>query len=153
MSETTDFDAIVVGSGMSGGWAAKELCEAGLKVLVLERGSMVRHGQDYITEHMPPWEIPFGGKKPRELYARDYPVQSKVFSFNETTRHFFNNDRLNPYAYDPQKPFEWRRADVVGGRSLLWSRQVYRFSDLDFEANKLDGHGSDWPIRYTDLAP
>ena len=153
MSEIADFDAIVVGSGMSGGWAAKELCEAGLKVLVLERGSMVRHGQDYVTEHMPPWEIPFGGKKPRELYARDYPVQSKVFAFNETTRHFFNNDRLNPYAYDEEKPFEWRRADVVGGRSLLWSRQVYRFSDLDFEANKRDGHGIDWPIRYADLAP
>ena len=153
MDESTDFDAIVVGSGMSGGWAAKELCEAGLKVLVLERGSMVRHGQDYITEHMPPWEIPFGGKKLRELYAKDYSVQSKVWGFNETTRHFFNNDRLNPYAYDPQKPFEWRRADVVGGRSLLWSRQVYRFSDLDFEANKRDGHGIDWPIRYADLAP
>ena len=153
MDESTDFDAIVVGSGMSGGWAAKELCEAGLKVLVLERGSMVRHGQDYITEHMPPWEIPFGGKKLRELYAKDYSVQSKVWGFNETTRHFFNNDRLNPYAYDPEKPFEWRRADVVGGRSLLWSRQVYRFSDLDFEANKRDGHGIDWPIRYADLAP
>ncbi len=153
MSETTDFDAIVVGSGMSGGWAAKELCEAGLKVLVLERGSMVRHGQDYTTEHIPPWEIPFGGKKPRELYARDYPVQSKTYAFDETTRHFFNNDRLNPYAYDEDKPFDWRRADVVGGRSLLWARQVYRFSDLDFEANMRDGHGIDWPIRYADLAP
>ena len=153
MTEQTEFDAIVVGSGMSGGWAAKELCEAGLKVLVLDRGSMVRHGQDYITEHMPPWKIPLGGKKPRELYERDYPVQSQVFSFNETTRHFFNNDRLNPYSYDEKKPFEWRRADVVGGRSLLWSRQVYRFSDLDFEANSKDGHGIDWPIRYKDIAP
>ena len=153
MSETVDYDAIVVGSGMSGGWAAKELCEAGLKVLVLERGSMVRHGKDYITEHMPPWKIPFGGKKPRELYEQQYPVQSKVFAFNETTRHFFNNDKDNPYVIDEEKPFNWHRADVVGGRSLLWSRQVYRFSDLDFEANKLDGHGVDWPIRYKDLAP
>ncbi len=153
MSEASDFDAIVVGSGMSGGWAAKELCEAGLKVLVLERGSMVRHGKDYTTEHIPPWEIPLAGKKPRELYKKDYPVQSKVWAFNETTRHFFNNDRENPYVRDEEKPFNWHRANVVGGRSLLWSRQVYRFSDLDFEANKRDGHGADWPIRYSDIDP
>ena len=147
------FDAIVVGSGISGGWAAKELTEKGLKVLVLERGRAIQHGRDYIGEHKPPWDIPFGGKPLRELYQQEYPIQSQVYSFNETTRHFFNNDKKNPYIYDADKPFSWRRADVLGGRSLLWGRQVYRFSDLDFTANKNDGHGIDWPIRYSDIAP
>jgi choline dehydrogenase-like flavoprotein len=153
MSETQDFDAIVVGSGISGGWAAKELTEKGLKVLVLERGAPVRHGLDYKGEHMPPWKIPYAGKPLRELYKEEYPIQSKVYAFNETTRHFFNNDKNNPYVYNPSKPFNWKRADVLGGRSLLWGRQVYRWSDLDFEANKRDGHGIDWPIRYKDIAP
>lgn len=153
MSANTDFDAIVIGSGISGGWAAKELCEKGLKVLVLERGKMVRHGRDYIGEHMPPWKIPFGGKPLRELYQSEYPVQSKAFIFNETTRHFFNNDKDNPYVRDQGTPFDWKRADVVGGKSLLWTRQVYRFSDLDFDANRRDGHGIDWPIRYRDIDP
>ena len=89
----------------------------------------------------------------RELYEKEYAIQSKVYSFDETTRHFFNNDKENPYVYDAEKPFEWKRADVLGGRSLLWGRQVYRWSDLDFEANKKDGHGIDWPIRYQDIAP
>jgi choline dehydrogenase-like flavoprotein len=150
MSIETEFDAIVVGSGISGGWAAKELTEKGLKVLMLERGTPVRHGADYKTEHMPPWEIPFGGKPLRELYEREYPIQSKIYAFDETTRHFFNNDKENPYVYDEEKPFEWKRANVLGGRSLLWARQVYRWSD---EANKKDGHGIDWPIRYKDIAP
>lgn len=144
-----DFDAIVVGSGISGGWAAKELTEKGLKVLVLERGKMIRHGEDYKTEHQAPWEKPFGGKPLRELYKSDYPIQSKNFSFDESTRHFYINDRENPYQQE--KPFTWTRADVLGGKSLLWSRQVYRWSDLDFEANKKDGHGIDWPIRYDDI--
>jgi choline dehydrogenase-like flavoprotein len=149
--QSFDFDAIVVGSGMTGGWAAKELTEKGLKVLVLERGKPLEHGKDYITEHMEPWKIPYGGKYPRELYARDYPIQSTSYAFDETTRHFWNNDRENPYAYDEKKPFHWLRANVVGGKSLLWGRQVYRWSDLDFEANKKDGHGIDWPIRYGDI--
>ncbi len=148
-----DFDAIVVGSGVTGGWAAKELTEKGLKVLMLERGRPLTHGKDYVTEHMPPWEIPFGGKPLRDLYARDYPVQSKNFAFDETTRHFWMKDSDQPYAQAPDAPFNWLRADVVGGKSLLWSRQVYRWSDLDFEANKRDGHGVDWPIRYRDLEP
>ena len=152
-TQTQDFDAIVVGSGISGGWAAKELTEKGLKVLVLERGAPVRHGLDYKGEHMPPWKIPYAGKPLRELYKEEYPIQSKVYAFNETTRHFFNNDKNNPYVYNPSKPFNWKRADVLGGRSLLWGRQVYRWSDLDFEANKRDGHGIDWPIRYKDIAP
>lgn len=146
------FDAIVVGTGITGGWAAKELTEKGLKVLMLERGKMVEHGKDYPTEHMPPWQIPFRGKPLRELYEQDYFVQSQNYAFNETTRHFYNKDSENPYVYDP-KQFLWFRADVVGGKSLLWARQVYRWSDLDFEANKKDGHGIDWPIRYKDIAP
>ena len=153
MNDQAEFDAIVVGSGISGGWAAKELTERGLKVLLLERGAPVSHGEDYKTEHIPPWKIPYGGKPLRELYKEEYPIQSKVHGFDETTRHFFNNDKANPYVYDEKKPFAWKRANVLGGRSLLWGRQVYRWSDLDFEANKTDGHGIDWPIRYKDIAP
>ena len=153
MAVNTQFDAIVVGSGISGGWAAKELTEKGLSVLVLERGRPIQHGVDYLGEHQTPWEIPYGGKPLRELYKKDYPIQSGNHAFNETTRHFWNNDRENPYSYNPQKPFHWIRTDVLGGRSLVWGRQVYRWSDLDFEANKKDGHGIDWPIRYTDIAP
>lgn len=149
--DSVTFDAIVIGSGISGGWAAKELSEKGLKVLVLERGKDVQHGKDYKGEHMPPWKVPYGGQPLRELYKEEYPIQSKVYAFNETTRHFFNNDKENPYVYNAEKPFNWKRADVVGGRSLLWGRQVYRWSDLDFNANKQDGHGIDWPIRYKDV--
>lgn len=152
MTTNPQFDAIVIGSGVSGGWAAKELTEKGLKVLMLDRGRMVEHGKDYPTEHMPPWKIPFRGKRLRELYAEDYPVQSQLYVFNETTRHFFSTDKEHPYVYEPGG-FLWYRPEVVGGRSLLWGRQVYRWSDLDFEANKRDGHGIDWPIRYRDLAP
>jgi choline dehydrogenase-like flavoprotein len=148
----TQFDAIVIGSGVTGGWAAKELTEKGLKVLMLDRGRMVEHGADYAGEHTPPWKTPFGGKPLRELYAEEYPVQSTQYAFDETTRHFYNNDKANPYI-NQQQDFLWYRAGVVGGKSLLWGRQVYRWSDLDFEANKLDGHGIDWPIRYKDIAP
>ena len=146
-----DFDAIVVGSGITGGWAAKELTERGLKVLMLDRGRMVEHGKDYPTEHQAPWEQPLRGKPIKDLYKNEYPVQSKNYLFNETTRHFFNNDAQYPYA-NPDA-FTWFQSGVVGGRSLLWGRQVYRWSDLDFEANKSDGHGIDWPIRYEDIAP
>ena len=148
-----DFDVIVVGSGVTGGWAAKELTEKGLKVLVLDRGRPLTHGSSYTTEHAPPWKIPFGGKPLRELYARDYAVQSKSYAFDETTRHFWVKDSDYPYTQAQDAPFHWLRADVVGGKSLLWARQVYRWSDLDFEANRRDGHGVDWPIRYRDLEP
>lgn len=151
-TNSATWDAIVIGSGVTGGWAAKELTEKGLKVLMLERGKMVEHQKDYKTEHMPPWKIPFRGKPLRELYAEEYPVQSTQYAFNETTRHFFNHDKENPYLHDLDT-FVWYRAGVVGGKSLLWGRQVYRWSDLDFEANKKDGHGIDWPIRYRDIAP
>ena len=148
-----DFDAIVVGSGITGGWAAKELTEKGLKVLVLERGRDVRHSVDYLGEHAPDWKLPYQGKRPRELYREEYPIQSQSYAFSEATRHFFNNDKKNPYAYDEGKPFNWVRADVVGGRSLLWGRQTYRWSEKDFQANAEDGHGIPWPIGYKDLAP
>ncbi len=151
-NSTPQFDAIVVGSGITGGWAAKELTEKGLKVLMLDRGRMVEHGKDYPTEHMPPWEFKHRNKTPRDLYDEEYEVHKNLYAFNETTRHFFNNDKENPYDYEPGG-FMWLRANVVGGRSLLWGKQTYRWSDIDFEANKKDGHGIDWPIRYKDIAP
>lgn len=149
-----DFDAIVIGSGISGGWAAKELTEKGLKVLILERGKEMPHGSGYLGEHAPSWKVPMQGKKPRKLYEEEYPVQSRVaHSFNETSRHFWNNDKQNPYAMDEGKEFLWARADVVGGRSLIWGRQTYRFSEEDFKANEKDGHGIPWPVEYKDIAP
>jgi choline dehydrogenase-like flavoprotein len=148
-----DFDAIVIGSGISGGWAAKELTEKGLKVLVLERGRPLEAGAGYIGEHAPNWKLPYQGKRPRELYDEEYFVQRKVYAFNEGTRHFWNNDKQNPYATDEGKPFMWARADVVGGRSILWGRQTYRWSEQDFQANATDGHGIPWPVGYKDIAP
>ncbi len=144
---THDFDAIVIGSGVSGGWAAKELTEQGLKTLVLERGRTVRHQQDYPTEGKPAFEMPYRGQWPPEVDPDDYQFPGP------DNYHFFNNNRLNPYIQDEDKPFSWVRADVVGGRSLVWGRQTYRWSDLDFEANLRDGHGIDWPVRYRDIAP
>ncbi|HLT90080.1 MAG TPA: GMC family oxidoreductase [Woeseiaceae bacterium] len=150
---STDFDAIVVGSGISGGWAAKELTENGFKTLVLERGREIKHVRDYQGEHKPPWHYPFRHYGDRKLYERDYFIQSGFGWFNEHNRQFWNNDRLNPYVVDEEKPFHWVRGDILGGRSVLWGRQCYRWSDLDFEANRKDGHGIDWPIRYKDIAP
>ncbi len=153
-SKQYDFDAIVVGSGISGGWAAKELTEKGLKVLVLERGKPLAAGSGYLGEHAPNWKLPYQGKRPRELYEEEYPVQSKVwFSFGEANRQFWNNDKQNPYAMDEGKPFLWARADVVGGRSLIWGRQTYRWSEQDFKANATDGHGIPWPVGYKDIEP
>ena len=150
---SSEFDAIVVGSGISGGWAAKELTEKGLKTLVLERGRPLEHGAGYAGEHQPTWETEHRGLPLRDLYREEYPIQSTSYAFDERTRHFWNNDAENPYDYNPDKPFDWLRAGVVGGRSLLWARQTYRWSDLDFEANIRDGYGIDWPIRYADIAP
>lgn len=143
------YDAIVVGTGISGGWAAKELCEQGLKTLVLERGRDVRHVVDYPTAIMNPWDTRLGGKLPAEEAAK-YPVQSTSGYMREETKHWWVNDLENPY--EQVKSFSWIRGYHVGGRSLMWSRQCYRLSDLDFEANAKDGHGVDWPIRYADLA-
>jgi choline dehydrogenase-like flavoprotein len=147
------YDAIVVGSGMTGGWAAKELTEKGLKTLVLERGRMVRHIEDYPTAGLDPWDTryPRGRLPPGELKAH-YPVQQRTgYALTEYTQHFFVRDDEHPYAQDER--FDWIRGYHVGGRSLLWSRQSYRHSPIDFEANGRDGVGVDWPIRYDDLAP
>lgn len=143
------FDAIVVGTGISGGWAAKELCENGLKTLVLERGRMVKHLVDYPTMHLDPWDMENGGETPAEVMNK-YPKQSR-WGFNETTRHFFNKDE--DHDYDEVKPFDWIRGTQVGGRSLIWGKQTYRWSDFDFEANAKEGIGVDWPIRYKDIEP
>ena len=153
-SETAaDFDAIVVGSGISGGWAAKELTERGLKVLLLERGRNVTHREDYVTEGKANWQLPYRGQIPESVIDSDYAVQKDCYAFTDFTKQFFVNDRENPYATPDEKPFAWIRGYHLGGRSLTWHRQSYRLSEMDFEANNLDGNGVDWPIRYKDLAP
>src|SRR5215204_293820 len=143
------YDAIVVGSGISGGWAAKELCEKGCRVLLLDRGRMVEHG-DYPTATKEPWEFPHRLNLSQQDRKRSF-VQSRHYSYREDNKHFYINDEENPY--EESKRFDWIRGDIVGGRSLLWARACYRWSDLDFEANAKDGHGVDWPIRYKDIAP
>ena len=143
------YDAIVVGTGISGGWAAKELCENGLKTLVLERGRMVKHVEDYPTMHLDPWDMPHSGKTTQED-LKDYDKQ-KRWGVWEGNKHFYNKD--SKHDYDEIKPFDWIRGTQVGGRSLIWGRQTYRWSDLDFTANAKDGYGVDWPIRYKDIAP
>jgi len=147
------FDAIVIGSGITGGLAAKELTEKGLKVLMLERGPDVRHGKDYITEHKAPWEMPIRGERNPRNYEKDYPIQSRSFLFNEYTKHFYVNDLEHPYLTPPDQPFNWYRGYQTGGRSLTWGRLSLRWGEQDFEANAKDGHGVDWPIRYKDIAP
>ena len=147
------YDAIVVGSGISGGWAAKELTEKGLEVLLLERGRPVEHGADYITEHKPPWEYELRGREADAEMERDQYLQSQADPVRHSTRHFFVNDRENPYTFDEDKPFLWIRGYHLGGRSIMWGRQSYRMGDLDFEANARDGIAVDWPIRYADLEP
>lgn len=144
------FDAIVVGSGISGGWAAKELTEHGLKTLLLERGRNVEHVKDYTGTEKNPWDLPHRGQETQQDYT-DSPIQSECYAYDEVSKHFFVNDREHPYHQ--VKPFKWIRGYQVGGRSLLWGRQCYRWSDLDFEANARDGYGVDWPIRYKDIAP
>ncbi len=142
------YDAIVVGSGVSGGWAAKELTEKGLRVLLLERGRDLEHVTGYETAMKHPWEFPHRG---RAVLRDEAPAPFRVFSQNETEGKYWLNDRDAPYR--ETNPFVWRRPDILGGKSVMWGRQSYRWSDLDFEANARDGHGADWPIRYADLAP
>ena len=145
-----NFDAIVIGTGISGGWAAKELCESGLKTLVLERGHMLKHVEDYKTANMESWDFPSGNVITEEIRKRQ-PKQSRTGYVNqEATKHLFVDDIEHPYNED--KRFDWIRGYHVGGRSLLWGRQSYRLSEYDFKANKDDGYGVDWPIRYEDLS-
>ncbi len=142
------YDAIVIGSGISGGWAAKELCEKGLKTLVLERGRNVEHIKDYPTAFMHPWQFDHR-LKPTERQLAENPIQAAVS--DEATSQFYAKDQDHPYIQDT--PFNWIRGYQVGGRSITWGRQCYRYSEIDFTANAKDGHGVDWPIRYADLAP
>ena len=144
------FDAIVIGSGISGGWAAKELCEQGLRTLVLERGRNVVHLKDYPTATMGPWEFPHRLEMPLQV-TRENPVVSRCYAFSEATQHFFVKDTEHPYVQE--KPFDWIRGYQVGGKSLLWARQTQRWSRYDFEGPARDGFAVDWPIRYEDLAP
>lgn len=146
------FDAIVIGSGMSGGIAAKELCERGLKTLVIERGRKVEHRTDY-KDMVMPWEAPNNNMVPQDEVARDYQVQSQCYAFNALTKDFWVKDSDHPYSTPENKPFSWIRGNHLGGRSIMWGRQSYRLSEMDFEANAKDGHGCDWPIRYADLEP
>jgi choline dehydrogenase-like flavoprotein len=144
------FDVIVIGSGISGGWAAKEFCEKGLKTLVLERGRDVQHLKDYPTTNMMPWEFEHRGEVPHDI-QKDNPVVSRCYAFREDAMHFFVKDTDHPYVQD--KPFDWIRGYQVGGKSLLWARQTQRWSEYDFEGPARDGFAVDWPIRYKDLAP
>ncbi len=149
LKNANTYDAIIVGSGITGGWAAKELCEKGLKVLLLDRGRDLIH-PEYPTAMKDPWEFPHRLHLSQEDLL-SHPIQSRHYSFREDNKHYYIKDLENPY--EEINRFDWIRGDIVGGRSLLWARQCYRLSDLDFEANLQDGIGVDWPIRYKDLAP
>lgn len=148
----TVYDAIVVGSGATGGWAAKVLADKGLRVLVLEAGRRVDPSTEY-TDHQWPYEMPFRGFGNAKDQQRTQPIQSLCYACDEYGRQFFVNDLENPYTTPPGKPFVWIRARQVGGRTIPWGRQSYRLSDYDFKAASRDGYGEDWPISYADLAP
>jgi len=150
MPDKNTFDAIVIGSGMSGGWSAKELCERGLKTLLLERGRDVKHLKDYPTANMMPWEFKHRNQLPYEI-ANENPVISRCYAFREDSMHFFVKDKDHPYVQE--KPFDWIRGYQVGGKSIMWARYTQRWSDFDFEGPARDGYAVDWPIRYKDIAP
>lgn len=146
-----NYDVIVVGSGISGGWAAKEFCEKGQKTLVIERGKDLKHRTDYKHDFTNPWDTANRGRLNEDEISTDYPIQVNSHVLSEYNKERFVKDPENPYIQ--QQPFDWIRGYQTGGRSILWGRQSYRFSDLNFSENKLDGHGTDWPIRYADLSP
>ena len=152
MAETNRFDAIVIGSGVSGGFAAKELTEKGLRVLMLDRGKMVEHGEGYTYDGKPAYEVPARNIMPKPLMDSDYFIGKHGY-VQPSNREFYNDDRLNPYAYDEGSKFYWIRPAAVGGKSLIWGRWCFRWAPEDFEANKRDGIDGDWPIRYDDVAP
>ena len=144
------YDVIVIGSGMSGGWAAKEFTEKGLKTLVIERGREVKHNVNYPTTNMNPWEFKHRGRIPEDV-KKENPIASKCYVFNEDAEHFVSKDKEHPYVQE--KPFDWIKGYQTGGKSLLWARQTQRLSDYDFQGPARDGFAVDWPIRYKDLAP
>lgn len=145
-----NFDAIVIGSGISGGWAAKELTEKGLKVLMLERGRNIEHVKDYVNANKEAWDYPHHDRKTQEMIANN-PVRDRDYPLNESTFDMWANEKESPYT--EVKRYDWFRGYHVGGRSLLWGRQSYRWSDLDFEANAKDGVAVDWPVRYKEIEP
>ena len=149
MAQNT-YDAIVIGSGISGGWAAKELCERGLKTLVLERGRNIEHIKDYPTATKNPWDFPHRMKEPLAVLNAN-PVISKCYAFTEDTQHFFVKDAEHPYVQE--KPFDWIRGYQVGGKSITWGRACQRWSNFEFTAPERYGYAIDWPIRYDDIAP
>jgi choline dehydrogenase-like flavoprotein len=144
------YDAIVIGSGISGGWAAKELCEKGLKTIMLERGKDIMHVRDYVNANKEAWDFPHHGRRTQEM-INEYPVLKRDYPLNEINLDYWVKDSESPYT--EIKRFDWFRGYHMGGRSLMWGRQSYRFSDHDFEANAKDGHGVDWPVRYKEIAP
>ena len=150
--EVTHYDAIVVGSGMTGGWAAKELTQLGLRTLVLEAGRPISPELD-AREHVAPFQMPFRGLGDRRAIEARQSVQQRSVTFDEMSHQFWTDDIDNPYSTSDTRKFDWFRARQVGGKSIIWGRQTYRMSDLDFEANARDGIAVDWPIRYVDIAP
>ncbi len=142
-AEKNTYEAIVIGSGISGGWAAKELCDHGIKTLLLERGRNVVHLKDYPTATMGPWEFPHRTEVPLQV-QQDNPIVNRCYAFSEATEHFFVKDDQHPYVQD--KPFDWIKAYQVGGKSLLWARATQRWSKFDFEGPARDGFAIDWPI-------
>lgn len=150
MKKNNYFDAIVIGSGISGGWAAKEFCEKGLKTLVLERGRDVKHIKDYPTAYMDPWQLEHTNQLPLKEREKN-PIASKYYAYKEDAKHFFTSDDEQPYIQE--KPFDWIRGYQVGGKSLTWAKQTQRWSAYDFEGPARDGFAVDWPIRYADIAP
>lgn len=149
-TQANTYDAIVIGSGHTGGWAAKELCDNGLKTLVLERGRSVEHIKDYPTATKDPWDFEHRGNMPIDI-SKDNPIISRCYAFDESTEHFFIKDNEHPYIQE--KPFDWIRGYQVGGRSLMWGRACQRWSDFEFTAPERFGFAIDWPIRYKDIAP
>lgn len=145
-----NYDAIVIGSGISGGWAAKELTQKGLKTILLERGRDVKHKVDYVNANKEAWDYPHRGGRTQEM-IKNYPVLKRDYPLNETNLDYWVNEQESPYT--EIKRFDWFRGYQVGGRSLMWGRQSYRWSDFDFEANAKEGIAIDWPVRYKDIAP
>jgi len=148
---TQEYDVLIIGSGITGGWAAKEFCERGFNTLMVERGRVVKHREDYIGEGKPIWQRPLRSRVEQTEVEENYTIQQQCYAFNDATKQFFGNDKDLPYSTEKGTGFSWIRANQLGGKSLLWHRQSYRLSDFDFNANRKDGHGNDWPIRYKDL--